>query len=346
MFQAAFVEGRHHGIGRVIVAGERIVGIDLDQMLRSGQGAFVHRFAERVVQDIGSYAEDRPVGTGLHIWAAPSGRSTAPSATASRSTGPGDTSRVSGDHLAGTPETSQRRSGVAVGVAAGTLWRRCNSRIASRSSRAAHVSLPESPAAVDLARLVRTHPQLGRIVDRVLRVASEPTSPSSASRSSAGARPPKHGDCARHARRRQGRAPGLCRTHHRQDLSAMTDEPADIADARRRKARYKLFRDLEPVLDRHEIIRGLMPAGGSLGVAYGDRSAGKTAILVDLLLHIPLAEPYRGRRVERRPVIYVALDTADQRRRPGPRSRYFLRVPTISASPPRSIKSSPSPRTS
>ena len=44
------------------------------------------------------------------------------------------------------------------------------------------------------------------------------------------------------------------------------------------------------------------------GEVHSDRSAGKTAILVDLLLHVAAGLEYRGRRVVQQPVVYVALE--------------------------------------
>lgn len=70
---------------------------------------------------------------------------------------------------------------------------------------------------------------------------------------------------------------------------------------------YTLLCDLRPKLDRREIIKGCIPAGG-LGVAYAGSSTGKTAIIVDMLLHVAAGMEYRGRRVEQQPIIFVALE--------------------------------------
>jgi hypothetical protein len=64
---AAFVEGRHAGIGRVIVEGEGLVGIDLDHCYDAA-GVVMHTPARAVVEQIGSYTERSPSGQGLHIW--------------------------------------------------------------------------------------------------------------------------------------------------------------------------------------------------------------------------------------------------------------------------------------
>jgi hypothetical protein len=70
---------------------------------------------------------------------------------------------------------------------------------------------------------------------------------------------------------------------------------------------YTLLRDLRPNLTGRDIISGALPFGG-VGVAYAEPAAGKTAILVDLGLHIAAGLEYRNRRVEQQPVIFVALE--------------------------------------
>jgi AAA domain len=70
---------------------------------------------------------------------------------------------------------------------------------------------------------------------------------------------------------------------------------------------YTLLRDIKPNLTCNEIIKGLIPRGG-LGEVHAEAGGGKTAIIVDLLLHIAAELEYRGRRVERAPVVFVALE--------------------------------------
>jgi AAA domain-containing protein len=70
---------------------------------------------------------------------------------------------------------------------------------------------------------------------------------------------------------------------------------------------FTLLRDLQPVLNRREIVRDLIPRR-ALGEVHADSSGGKTAIMVDLALHIAAGIEYRGRRVEQQPVVYVALE--------------------------------------
>ena len=196
-FAAAFVAGNHDGLGRVLVAGERWSEFDLDACLDPATGTFLHSGAAAIVLEIASYAELSPSRTGVHIWC--------------RGAWPVDGTKrfgievyrarrfftLTGDHLAGTPETHRaRRPGTAVGAVAGTLEQCGSSRIAPRSSRCrCLVNLPETPAEVDLDHLVQRYPQLQRIVARSYPSESERDLAVVNSPSSAGERPPPHGAC-------------------------------------------------------------------------------------------------------------------------------------------------------
>ena len=65
--------------------------------------------------------------------------------------------------------------------------------------------------------------------------------------------------------------------------------------------------DLKANLTGNEIVKGLIPAELS-AKCMPTAGGGKTAIIVDLLLHVAAGIKYRGRRVERQPAIYVALE--------------------------------------
>jgi hypothetical protein len=167
VFAAAFVEGRHHGVGRVLTGDDDLVGADLDQCCDAATGTFLQSAAAALVEQLGSYTERSPSGTGVHIWC--------------RGVWPVDGTKrygvevyrarrfltVTGEHLVGTPETIEHAD-------LAPLWARLQARSgvgASRGSRcdprgAGFVSLPEMPAAVDLDRLVLRYPQLARIVSR------------------------------------------------------------------------------------------------------------------------------------------------------------------------------------
>jgi hypothetical protein len=70
---------------------------------------------------------------------------------------------------------------------------------------------------------------------------------------------------------------------------------------------YTLLADLKPNLRSNEVVGGLIPRR-AFGAVTAASSGGKTAILVDLLLHVAAGLIYRGRRVEQQVVIYVALE--------------------------------------
>lgn len=59
--------GRYAGVGRVIVADELFVGLDLDDVRDPKTGALTHRAAE-IVRLLDSYAEVSPSGTGVKLW--------------------------------------------------------------------------------------------------------------------------------------------------------------------------------------------------------------------------------------------------------------------------------------
>jgi hypothetical protein len=70
---------------------------------------------------------------------------------------------------------------------------------------------------------------------------------------------------------------------------------------------FTLLRDIKPNLTNNDIVRDLIPSR-AFGECHADAGGGKTAILVDLMLHIAAGRDYRGRRVEQQPVVYVALE--------------------------------------
>lgn len=55
------------------------------------------------------------------------------------------------------------------------------------------------------------------------------------------------------------------------------------------------------------LVKGLIPAGGLI-IVWGPPKCGKSFWTFDLAMHIALAEPYRGRRVQQGPVVYLALE--------------------------------------
>ena len=70
---------------------------------------------------------------------------------------------------------------------------------------------------------------------------------------------------------------------------------------------FTLLRDIKPSLTSSEVIKDLIPRR-AFGEVHADAGGGKTAILVDLLLHVAAGNEYRGRRTEQQPVVFVALE--------------------------------------
>jgi RecA-family ATPase len=70
---------------------------------------------------------------------------------------------------------------------------------------------------------------------------------------------------------------------------------------------YTLLRDIRPNLTSREIVKNLIPRR-ALGEVHADAGGGKTAIFVDLMLHVAAGMQYRARRTEQQPVVYVALE--------------------------------------
>lgn len=64
VFKAAYVEGKFDGIGFVFTADDPYVGVDLDKCQADGG---LTPFASEAIQNLSSYAETSPSGTGLHI---------------------------------------------------------------------------------------------------------------------------------------------------------------------------------------------------------------------------------------------------------------------------------------
>jgi hypothetical protein len=65
--------------------------------------------------------------------------------------------------------------------------------------------------------------------------------------------------------------------------------------------------DMKPNLLANEIIQGLLSRSG-FGEVHAAAGGGKTAIIVDMMLHVAAGIEYRGRRTEMQPVVYVALE--------------------------------------
>jgi len=75
------------------------------------------------------------------------------------------------------------------------------------------------------------------------------------------------------------------------------------------KARFHLtrFRDITITEGVAYLVKDLIPTNG-LVVVWGPPKCGKSFWMFDLSMHIALGQEYRGRRVQKGPVVYVALE--------------------------------------
>jgi hypothetical protein len=155
-WRAAFVGGRHRGIGRVIVRDEGLVGIDLDHA--AAADGTLAPWARRIVEAIPSYWERSPSGTGLHAWC----RGYWPTAGNRHGNievyARGRFLTVTGDHFSSTPDTIER---VDLAPLVAML------KVAPPGIRSEiQVEIPEAMPATLVQSLARTHPQLRRILER------------------------------------------------------------------------------------------------------------------------------------------------------------------------------------
>jgi len=67
------------------------------------------------------------------------------------------------------------------------------------------------------------------------------------------------------------------------------------------------FRDITPALTDSYIVKGLL-GSDTMSVIYGPSNSGKTFFALDLTFHIAAGIPWRGRRVNRAGVLYLAAE--------------------------------------
>ena len=95
------------------------------------------------------------------------------------------------------------------------------------------------------------------------------------------------------------------------------DDFFDVADDDEprgdQRPRIKLvpFDEIKIGTDPPSLVQGLVPRVG-LTVVWGPPKSGKSFWTFDLCMHVALGWPYRGRRVQRGPVIYCAFEGHDQ----------------------------------
>lgn len=67
------------------------------------------------------------------------------------------------------------------------------------------------------------------------------------------------------------------------------------------------FHEIGPALDAADFVEGLL-IDGAMSVVYGESGCGKTFFALDLALHVASGREWRGREVEPRGVLYLALE--------------------------------------
>jgi hypothetical protein len=67
------------------------------------------------------------------------------------------------------------------------------------------------------------------------------------------------------------------------------------------------YADVAPVLETADFVEGLL-IDGAMSVVYGESNSGKTFWALDLSLYVADGAPWRGRSVDRRGVLYLALE--------------------------------------
>lgn len=93
----------------------------------------------------------------------------------------------------------------------------------------------------------------------------------------------------------------------------MESAPTDMRQAKRTGRRIVIrvlpFDKIELSTDPAFIVKGLVPREG-LTVIWGPPKCGKSFVTFDMVMHVALGWEYRGRRVVRGPVVYVACEGA------------------------------------
>jgi AAA domain len=85
------------------------------------------------------------------------------------------------------------------------------------------------------------------------------------------------------------------------------DEGQPMPSSAGKPFEYALLKDLKPNLASQFVIMDLLPRA-ALGCCYAQPGAGKTALILDTVLHVAAGREYRGRRVERQLVVLVVLE--------------------------------------
>ena len=84
-------------------------------------------------------------------------------------------------------------------------------------------------------------------------------------------------------------------------------EPRPTPREPRNKPSLEWFDGVEPVLTGAYLVKGILDAG-VMSVVYGPSNSGKTFFALDLVFHMAIGAPWRGRRVQQACVLYLAAE--------------------------------------
>jgi hypothetical protein len=90
----------------------------------------------------------------------------------------------------------------------------------------------------------------------------------------------------------------------------MTDIPASKVTVIEPRFKLQAFRSLMLGTSAVYLVKGIIPRHG-LTVVWGPPKCGKSFWVFDLMMHIALGWPYRGRRIQQGPVVYCAFEGAE-----------------------------------
>lgn len=334
----AVATGHYAGIGFVCrPAEDGIFVVDLDGCIDPGTGE-VAPWASEIVEQIDSYTELSPSGTGLKIFARGSPDLQFPAKSTKAVDAPATSAKspqieilakkyttLTGNHYGGTPQTIEDASGYLDNMArwlaedragfvrehqpaSATPWTtelllRAADKIPNTGAVgwddwkalgmrfwAATGGSEDGFVAFDL--LSQKHPDYDASETRQCWHQITNSPPTSYDTNS----------LFKEARRYDPEFPdpALYGVDFSEMLAKLLAKPAEAFE-------YTLLRDIEPNLLSNDIVKGLIPRGAFIEV-HAVAGGGKTAIVVDMMLHIADGREYRGRRVERQPVAFVALE--------------------------------------
>jgi hypothetical protein len=106
----------------------------------------------------------------------------------------------------------------------------------------------------------------------------------------------------------------LDRGHTREELKRLIEQAPEYGQEQpseqpQPKSRFQLkpFDTIAMSTARNYLVKGVLPRVG-LGVVWGAPKTGKSFWTFDLTMHIATGCPYRGRKVQQGPVVYLALE--------------------------------------